>query len=135
MKMQIVAIISTDGYLLNPDISIRNKINSGKYGIHALRERADFILHNEDSLVALLDEKRQSSGTNYMAEATVETFDLIKGLFLYQLADELVLYMAPYREECGIRLFDLTPISDWVLVKEVVLKTNFRRLVYSKNKQ
>lgn len=135
MKIQIVATISADGYLLNPDITIRNKIASGKYGFRVLQKRADFILHNEDSLVALLDEKRLSSGTNYMAEATVETVGLIKGLFLYLLADELVLYKAPYNVELGIRLFDLTPISEWVLVKEVILKSNFCRLVYTRNIQ
>jgi hypothetical protein len=135
MKIQIVAILSADGYLLNPDITIRNKIASGKYGFRVLQKRTDFILHNEDSLVALLDEKRLSSGTNYMAGATVETVGLIKGLFLYQLADELVLYKAPYNAELGIRLFDLTPISEWVLVTEVILKNNFCRLVYTRNKQ
>jgi hypothetical protein len=135
MKIQIVATISADGYLLNPDITIRNKIASGKYGFRVLQKRADFILHNEDSLVALLDEKRLSSGTNYMAEATVETVGLIKGLLLYQLADELVLYKVPYNAELGIRLLDLTPISEWVLVKEVILKNNFCRLVYTRNKQ
>lgn len=135
MKIQIVATISADGYLLNPNITIRDKVASGKYGFRVLQKRVDFTLHNEDSLVALLDEKRLSSGTNYMTEATVEKVGLIKGLFLYQLVDELVLYMAPYREECSIRLFDLTPISEWVSVKEVILKNNFCRLVYTRNKQ
>lgn len=131
MKIQVVATISVDGYLLKLDDKTKTGIFTGKHGIKALLEDADLVLYKESSLIALLEEKRQSSVTNYLAEATTETLSFIKGLFLYQLADELVLYMAPYRAEQGIRLFDLTSISNWVLVRNVHKKNNFHRLVYS----
>lgn len=80
-----------------------------------MQKRTDLILHKESSLIALLEEKRQSSDTNYLAEANPESLDLIKGLFLYRLADELILYMLPDQKENSIRLFDLTspPIGYW----------------------
>jgi len=92
------------------------------------------MLHKESSLIALLEEKRQSSDTNYLVEATPETVGLIKGIFLYRLADELILYMLPDQKEDGIKLFDLTYPSDWILEKESSLRDNFRCLIYHRIK-
>ena len=88
------------------------------------------MLHKESSLIALLEEKRQASDTNYLAKATPETLDLIKGLFLYRLPEELILYRTPCPKENGIRLFDLTSPSDWILTKESSLRNGFRYLIY-----
>lgn len=135
MKIQIVATISTDGYLLKRENKTKKQISLGKYGFNALLKRADLSLHKESSLIALLEEKRQSSDTNYLIEATPETLDLIKGLFLYRLADELILYMMPCPKENGIGLFDLTSPSDWILEKESSIRDTFRCLIYHRIKQ
>jgi hypothetical protein len=134
MKIQIAATISTNGYLLKRENKTKNQISLGKYGFNTLQKRADLMLHKESSLIALLEEKRQSSDTNYLVEATPETLDLIKGLFLYQLVEELILYMLPDQKENGIRLFDLTSPSDWILEKESSLRDNFRCLIYHRIK-
>jgi hypothetical protein len=130
MKIQVVATISADGYLLKRENKTNVRISSGKYGFSALQKGADLMLHKESSLIALLEEKRQSSDTNYLAEATPETLDLIKGLFLYRLAEELILYMIPCPKENGIRLFDLTSPSNWILAEESFLRNGFRYLIY-----
>jgi len=130
MKIQIVATISTDWYLLKQENKTKNQIKTRKYGFNTLQKRADLILHKESSLIALLEEKRQSSDTNYIVESTPETLDLIKGLFLYRLADELILYMLTDQKEDGIKLFDLTSPSDWILEKESSIRDTFRCLIY-----
>ena len=134
MKIQVVATISANGYLLKRENKTKKQISFGKYGFNALLKRADLMLHKESSLIALLEEKRQSSDTNYLAEATPETLDLIKGLFLYRLADELILYMMPRSKENGIKLFDLTSPSDWILENESSLRDTSRCLVYHRIK-
>jgi len=134
MKIQIVATISTDGYLLKRENKTKNKISLCKYGFNTLQKRADLMLHKESSLIALLEEKRQSSDTNYIVESTPETLDLIKGLFLYRLADELILYMLTDQKEDGIKLFDLTSPADWILEKETSLRDTSRCLIYHKIK-
>ena len=134
MKIQIVATISADGYLLKRENKTKKQISLGKYGFNALLKRVDLTLHKESSLIALLEEKRQSSDTNYLVEATPETLDLIKGLFLYQLVEEMILYMLPDQKKNGIRLFDLTSPSDWILEKESSLRDNFRCLIYHRIK-
>lgn len=130
MKIQIVATISTDGYLLKRENKTKKQISLGKYGFNALLKRVDLTLHKESSLIALLEEKRQSSDTNYLVEAAPETLDLIKGLFLYQLVEEMILYMLPDQKENGIRLFDLTSPSDWILEKKSSLRDSFHCLIY-----
>ena len=134
MKIQIVATISTDWYLLKQENKTKNQIKTRKYGFNTLQKRADLILHKESSLIALLEEKRQSSDTNYIVESTPETLDLIKGLFLYRLADELILYMLTDQKEDGIKLFDLTSSADWILEKETSLRDTSRCLIYHKIK-
>src|ERR1035437_10954361 len=134
MKIQVVATISANGYLLKRENKNKKQISSGKYGFSALQEHADLMLHKESSLIALLEEKRQSSDTNYLVEATLETLDLIKGLFLYRLADELILYMMPCPKENGIGLFDLTSPADWILKKESPLKNASRCFIYHRIK-
>jgi hypothetical protein len=129
MKIQVVAFISSIGYLLlRPEYKTR--FGPGKYSLRALQERTDLMLHKESSLVALLEERRQCSETNYLAETTSDTLDLIKGLFLYRLADELILYRIPCQDEHGIRWQDLVNTSDWVLVKETSPKNGFHCLIY-----
>lgn len=134
MKIQIVATISADGYLLKRENKTKKQITLGKYGFNTLQKRTDLMLHKESSLIALLEEKRQSSDTNYLAEATPETLDMIKGLFLYRLADELILYMLPDQKENSIRLFDLNSPSDWILEKESSIRDTFRCLIYHRIK-
>ncbi len=134
MKIQVVATISANGYLLKRENKTKKQISLSKYGFNTLQKRADLMLHKESSLIALLEEKRQSSDTNYLVESTPETLDLIKGLFLYQLADELILYMLPDQKENGIRLFDLTSPTDWILEKESSLRDASRYLIYQKIK-
>lgn len=132
MKIKVVATISTDGYLLKRENETKTRIGSGKYSIRALQERADLMLHKDSSLIALLEERRQCSETDYLAEATPETLNLIKGLFLYRLVDELILYRKPCPKENGIRLFDLTSPSDWTLTEEYFLRNGFSYLIYQR---
>jgi hypothetical protein len=134
MKIQIAATISTNGYLLKRENKTKNQISLGKYGFNTLQKRADLMLHKESSLIALLEEKRQSSDTNYLVEATPETLDLIKGLFLYQLVEELILYMLPDQKKNGIKLFDLTSPSNWILEKESSLRDTSCCLIYHRIK-
>jgi hypothetical protein len=134
MKIQVVVTISANGYLLKQENETIKYISLGKYSFNALQKRADLILHKESSLIALLEEKRQSSNTNYLVEATSETLGLIKGLFLYRLADEIIVHMIPNQKENDIRLFDLTSPSDWILAKEFSLIDNSQCIIYHRIK-
>lgn len=129
MKIRVLAAISSDGYLLKLENYINNIAGFNKYGLRAWKKENDISLHKESSLIALLEEKRQLSDTIYFVEATSDKQSLIKGLFLYQLADELIIYRIPCLKETEIKLLEL-PTSKWVLKKEIPLKNGFFCLIY-----
>ena len=119
MTIQIAATVSSDGFLLPPN-TIRNRWPyARKYALTVLRERADLLLHKNTSLLSLLAAKRQSTDTTYLAEATPETVELIKGLLLYNLADELILYVVP-SGQCtgGIAFSEILCLSHWKMDEE-----------------
>lgn len=119
MKIQIAATVSSDGFLLPPNTIQSRWPYARKYALTALRERADLLLHKNTSLLSLLAEKRQSTDTTYLAEATPETVELIKGLLLYNLADELILYVVPSGQYTGgIALSEIIRLSDWEMDEE-----------------
>jgi hypothetical protein len=129
MKIQVAAIASADGYLLRNN-HFTTSFGSGKYGFRALQECSDLVLYKESSLIALLEEKRQASDSNYLVATTSDTLDLVRGLFLYRLVDELVLYQIPLSQNTGFRLLDLTDLSEWELVKTTSLKNQCHCLLY-----
>lgn len=119
MKIQIAATVSSDGFLLPPNTLQSQWPYARKYALAALRERADLLLHKNTSLLSLLAEKQESTDTTYLAEATPETVELIKGLLLYNLADELILYVVP-SGQCtgGTALSEIICLSDWKMDEE-----------------
>lgn len=130
MKIQITAILSADGYLWeNTDSTHHSAFRSGKYGLERLKEYT-LPLSPHSSLIDLLDERRQGSDASYLAEATPETMELVKGLLLYRLADEIVLYMLPHKQEKGIQLTGHIVLSEWELTEDRPLKSGIRRKTY-----
>lgn len=119
MKIQIAATVSADAFLLPPNTIQSRWPFTQKYTLAALREQADLLLHKNSSLLSLLAEKRESTDTTYLVEATPETVELIKGLLLYNLADELILYVVP-SGQCtgGIALSEIIRLSDWEMDEE-----------------
>lgn len=129
MKIQIAAILSTDGYLWENTDSALSAFRSGKYGRERLK--ADTLpLSPHSSLIDLLNERRQGSRISYLAEATPGTMELVRGLLLYRLADEFILYVLPDKQEKGIRLADQTALSEWELAENRPLKNGIRRQIY-----
>lgn len=129
MKIQITAILSTDGYLWEKAGGAPSAFHSGKYNPERLEEYT-LPLSPYSSLIDLLDERRRGRDVSYLAEATPETMEMVRGLLLYRLADEIVLYVLPDKQEKGIRLTELTALSGWELAEERPLKDGIRRKTY-----
>lgn len=129
MKIQITAILSADGYLWEKAGGAPSAFHSGKYGTERLEEYT-LPLSPYSSLIDLLDERRQGRDVSYLAEATPETMELVRGLLLYRLADEIILYVLPHKQEKGICFAESTALSGWELVKERQLKDSVRRKTY-----
>lgn len=133
MKIQITATVSSDGYLLPPDTIKRRWPFEGKHSLSALRKKADMLLHTNDSLLLLLAEKRKACDTSiYLAEATPQTADLIKGLLLYHLADELIVYTLPAEVGKGYAFSELVDTKEWEMQAEHSLSGRAVCRIYSR---
>lgn len=129
MNIQIAAILSTDGYLTEQADGVQAVPRSGRYGWKRLEERG-LPLSPYSSLIDLLNERRQGIEVSYLAEATPETMELVRGLLLYRLADEIILYVLPDRQEKGIEFPGLFSLPGWEPVEDRPLKGGIRRKVY-----
>ena len=119
MKIQIAAVLSTDCYLLSPAKGINSRWAFPKqHTLFSLRNETDLLLSKDTSLLSLLSEKQHNTDITYLAEGTPDTLDLIKGLLLYGLADELYLYILPEHTGKGILLSTLIRLEEWYLVRE-----------------
>lgn len=126
MKILITATVSSDSYLLPPDAIESRWTFDRKHTLSVLRKKADMLLHQNDSLLSLLAEKQKASDTIYLAEATPQTTELIKGLLLYHLADELVVYISPAEVGKGCAFSELVDMKEWEMQAEHYLS---RRVV------
>lgn len=126
MKILITATVSSDGYLLPPDAIESRWPFDRKHTLSALRKKADMLLHKNDSLLSLLAEKQKVSDTIYLAEATPQMTELIKGLLLYHLADELIVYSSPADVGKGCAFSVLVDMKEWEMQSEHFLS---RRVV------
>ena len=133
MKIQVITVVSSDGNLVLDD-PFDISIESGKFGIETLKKRADLILNKDSSLIALLEENRKASASNYFVKTTSLTFDFVKGLFLYNLVDELILYQIPSVKNIGFRLSELTNLPEWKLIEQQSINPRLFRLIYRRNK-
>ena len=133
MKIQVIVVVSSDGSLALEDL-LDIRIESGKYGIETLKNRTDLILNKDSSLIVLLEEKRKASTLKYLVKITSSTFDFVKGLFLYNLVDELILYQIPSVKNIGFRLSELTNLPEWKLIEQQSINPILFRLIYRRNK-
>ena len=133
MKIQVIVVVSSDGSLALEDL-LDIRIESGKYGIETLKNRTDLILNKDSSLIVLLEEKRKASTLKYLVKITSSTFDFVKGLFLYNLVDELILYQIPSVKNIGSRLSELTNLPEWKLIEQQSINPILFRLIYRRNK-
>lgn len=119
MKIQIAAVLSADGYLLSPAKGTNSRWAFPKqHTLFSLRNEADLLLSKDSSLLSLLSEKQRNTDITYLAEVTPDTVDLIKGLLLYGLADELFLYILPDYADNGIPFSTVIRLEEWHLVRE-----------------
>ena len=130
MKIQVIAILSADGYLLPADTLQGRRLSPHKYSPDALRKRADLPLYRDSPLISLLAERRDSSDTTYTVDATSETSDFIRGLLLYDLVDEWVAYELKEEQKSGIVFSGLFRPNDWNIYEQHRLSSDIICHIY-----
>lgn len=131
-KLQLLAFITLDGYLLDRTVSSPLWVNPNKYGITKIRDRAMQTLGPGVSFISLIQWKKEFKGI-YLVEAAPDTISVIGGMFRFWLADEIILFVAPYIQGDGIRLFTEIPgPSSWEMTGNKCFKSAICRLTYKR---
>ena len=120
-KLQLLAITTLDGYLFDRTVSSPLWDNPNKYGLTKIRERA-----------TQTQWKKKNEGI-YFIEAAPDTISVISSMFRYWLVDEIILFVAPYIQGDGIRLFTEIPgPSSWEMTGNKCFRSGICRLAYKR---
>ncbi len=131
-KLQLLAFISLDGYLLDKTESSPLRDDPNKYGITKIRDRATRILEWNVSFISLVQWKKEEDDT-CLIEAMPETIPVIGSMFRYWLVDEIILFVSPCIQGDGLRLFTEIPgPSSWEMTGNKCFKSGICRLTYKR---
>lgn len=129
-KLQLLAIITLDGYLFDRAVSSPLWDNPDKYGLTRIRDRTTQTLGPDVSFISLIQWKKEYEGI-YLVEAVPDTISVINSMFRYWLVDEIILFVIPYIQGDGIRLFTEIPgPSLWEMTGNKCFKSGICRLTY-----
>ena len=122
--------MTLDGFLPDAaDMSMRWVMNHRK-GFALWRERCDARILPH-SILDLLCEKDSKDNTFYLAEVSdSESLELLRGLFHYNLVDELVIYLLPISSGQGTSIQNILPTLQWRLHKATAFSNGICRLIY-----
>ena len=133
-KIQAVTAMTLDGFLPETDNVSMQWVMNHRKGFAHWRERCDTRILPH-SILDLLAEKDSKGNTfTYLAEISdSESLELLRGLFLYNLVDELVIYLIPLSSGSGISMQRILPARQWQLHKATTFHNGVCRLVYRKS--
>lgn len=129
-KVQVLAVLSLDGCLLDKTGDASWALRPESYGIDKLFDAADYELTSLYPTSRLAEDKSDSL---FLIEATQDTATYINGLLRLQLVDEIILYILPYIAGTGRHLFGANlSTSHWDLKEKKEYNGGILRLVYQK---
>ena len=130
-KVQAVTAMTLDGFLPETDNVLTQWAMNHKKGFVQWRERCNARILPHYILDLLCEKDTKGDSFIYLAEVSdAETLDLLRGLFHYNLVEELIIYLFPYSAGKGNSIQAIFPVRQWQLHKAVVLPGGICRLIY-----
>lgn len=125
--------MTLDGFLPdNDNVSMQWVINH-KNGFSRWRERCSAFILPHSILDLLCEKDRRDNSFTYLAEiCDLKSLELLRGLFLYNLVDELIIYLLPLSSGQGTSVSNVFPPQQWQLHKAVSFPNGVCRLIYRK---
>ena len=131
--IQAVTVMTLDGFLPdNDNVSMQWVINH-KNGFLHWRERCSAFILPHSILDLLCEKDRRDDSFTYLAEiCDLESLELLRGLFLYNLVDELIVYLLPFSAGQRTSVLSVFPPQQWQLHKTASFSNGVCRLIYRK---
>lgn len=132
-RIQVVTAITLDGFLPETAEALVSWIRNDRRGFPHWRERCSAFILPHSILDLLCEKDGKDDSFTYLAEIiTPESVELLRGLFLYNLVDELVVYQLPYSAGQGISVLETFRTQHWELHKTISFSNGICRLIYRK---
>ena len=133
VQIQVVTAMTLDGFLPEPAGTLVSWVRNDRRGFPFWRERCSALILPHSILDLLCDKDNRGDSFTYLAEIiNSESVELLRGLFLYDLVDELVVYQLPYSAGQGISVLDTFRPQHWELHKTTSFSNGICRLIYRK---
>lgn len=122
--IQVVTAITLNGFLPEPAGALVSWVRNDRSGFPFWRERCSALILPHSILDLLCEKDSRDDSFTYLAEIIEpESVELLRGLFLYNLVDELVVYQLPYSAGQGISVLDTFRPQHWELHKTTSFPT------------
>lgn len=133
-RIQVVTAITLDGFLPETAETLVSWIRNDRRGFPLWRERCSAFILPHSILDLLCEKDGKDDSFTYLAEIiTPKSVELLRGLFLYNLVDELVVYQLPYSAGQGIAVLETFRPQHWELHKTTSFSNGICRLIYRKS--
>ena len=127
--------MTLDGFLPREDEELFKWVKTDRHGFPFWLERSTFVLSAGYPMLDLICEKdEKDSSCIYTAEISDKKgIELLHGLFIYHLVDEIIVYILPLTYGKGTAVLQRLPVACWQLHKSVISRNGICRLAYRKS--
>lgn len=134
-RIQIITAVTLDGYLPDPNEELLQWVKTDSQGFPFWHERSTFTLFPGYPMLDLICEKdeKPDSFTFTSEISDPKSLDLLHGLSIYHLIDEIIIYILPVTANKGIVLMQKLPAGNWQLHRSASFKNGIVRLIYRKS--
>lgn len=133
-RIRVVTAITLDGFLPGTAEALVSWIRNDRRGFSFWRERCSAFILPHSILDLLCEKDSKDDSFTYLAEIIEPgSVELLRGLFLYDLVDELVVYQLPFSVGQGTSVLNTFRAQHWELHKTTSFPNGICRLVYRKS--
>lgn len=135
-RIQVITAITLDGFLPETAGVLVSWIKNDRQGFPLWRKRCSALILPHSILDLLCEKDNKGDSFTYLAEIMEpESVELLRGLFHYDLVDELVIYQLPFSAGQGISVSDTFRSQHWDLHKTASFSNGICRLIYRKSRK
>ena len=134
-SIQLITAVPLDGYLPDPNEELLQWVKTDSQGFPFWQEMSTFTLFPGYPMLDLICEKdeKPDSFTFTSEISDPKSLDLLHGLSIYHLIDEIIIYILPLTTGYGTDCLHRLPGNRWKLYRTVAFKNGIVRLIYRKS--